>query len=63
MGKEVTMQQVEKIIQDLQLPGGELRIDYQTFKKIVMLDPMTSLLEKRDQHPLFVLEEEDENYE
>ena len=26
-----------------------------------MMDPMNALFEKKDQHPLFVLEEEDEN--
>lgn len=41
--------------------GSELKIDFQNFKRIIMLDPMLALKEKRDQHPLFVLEEEDEN--
>ena len=63
MGKEVTIEQIEKIIRELNLPGPELKIDYQNFKRIIMLDPMTALLEKKDQHPLFVLEEEDENYD
>lgn len=38
-----------------------LSVDYPTFKKIILIDPMTALKEKGDLHPLFVLEEEDEN--
>ena len=61
MGKEITMQQVESIIKELNLPGPDLKIDFANFKKIILLDPMAALLELKDQHPLFVLEEEDEN--
>ncbi len=61
MGKEVTMQQVENIIKELNLAGSDLKIDYQNFKRVIMMDPMNALFEKKDQHPLFVLEEEDEN--
>jgi hypothetical protein len=35
-------------MKELSLPGPDLKIDYQNFKKIIMLDPMTALLEKKD---------------
>lgn len=61
MGKEVTIPQVEVIIKELNLPNGLLSIDYPTFKKIILIDPMVALKERGDLHPLFVLEEEEEN--
>jgi hypothetical protein len=48
MGKEVTMQQVESIIRELNLPGPDSKIDFANFKRIILMDPMAALLEKND---------------
>ena len=63
MGKDITIQQVEQIIQELNLPtssDGELKISFKDFKQIILLDPLAALREKGDLHPLFILEEDEQ---
>lgn len=58
MGKEVTLQEVEVIVKEVQLPHQELSIDFSSFKRIIMLDPMKAIKDKEDKHPLFIQEED-----
>ena len=63
MGKDITIQQVEQIIKELNLPlssNKELQISFKDFKQIILLDPLAALREKGDLHPLFILEEDEQ---
>ena len=57
MGKEITIQQVEEIIKELKIQTiskDEPAINFNDFKKIILLDPLSALREKGDLHPLFI---------
>lgn len=43
--------QVEAMIREV--PHLELRIDFSSFKRIIMSDPSTLMKENEDKHPLF----------
>lgn len=58
MGKDMTQKQVEALIREVQQPHQEPSIDFSSFKRIIMDDPLKRLKEKEDKHPLFFIRDE-----